>query len=186
MSNYSSQIQKHVYNNLGEIEDQLGEVTTSDVQSEVRRTLEENYFYAPEFCYNSELLEIIVDHDLEDPDDVCFYGVESAMEAVKREAEAIVDATYHAYLNTALGELEEALEDGVDILEGMGLEVESINGGSAGYDDCVHSEEHDVGNSGNMFLWRTYNVAQIDINGMSFKLSLAEPEEDEEDDQESE
>ena len=65
MSNYSSQIQTHVYNNLGEIEDQLGEVTTSDVQSEVRRTLEENDFYAPEFCYNSELLEIIVDHDLE-------------------------------------------------------------------------------------------------------------------------
>ena len=108
------------------------------------------------------------------------------MEAVKREAEAIVDATYHAYLNTALGELEEALEDGVDILESMGLYVESIEGGSAGYDSCVHSEEHDVGNGGNMFLWRTYDVAQIDINGMSFTLTLEEPEEDDEDDQESE
>lgn len=43
------------------------------------------------------------------------------------------------------------------------------------------SREHDVGTGGNMFLWRTYNVAQIDINGMSFTLSLAEPEEDEED-----
>lgn len=186
MSNYSSQIQKRVYNNLGEIEDQLGEVTTSDVQSEVYRTLEENGFYAPEFYCNSDLLEIIVAHDLEDPDDVCFDGIESAMEAVEREANAIVYATYHAYLSTALGELEEALEDGVDILEGMGLEVESINGGSAGYDSCVHSEEHDVGNGGHMFLWRTYDVAQIDINGLSFKLSVASSEEGDEDDQESE
>ena len=186
MSQYSNQIQQHVYNNLGEIEDQLGEVTVDDVQDEVRRTLEENDFYAPEFCYNNELLDIIVDRDLENPDEVCFDGIESAMEAVKREAEAIVDATYHAYLSTALGELEEALDDGVDILESMGLEVESIKGGDAGYGDCTHSEEHDVGNGGNMFLWRTYNVAQIDINGMSFTLSLEEPEEDDEDDQESE
>lgn len=178
MSNYSRQIQKHVYNNLSEIEDQLGEVTVSDVQDEVRRTLEENNFYAPEFCYNSELLEIIVAHDLEDPDDVCFDGIESAMEAVQREAGAIVDATYHAYLNTALGELEEALEDGVDILEGMGLEVESIEGGDVGNNASVpHDEEHDVGTGGNMYLWRKFNVAQIDINGMSFTLSLAEPEE---------
>lgn len=186
MSQYSNQIQQHVYNNLGEIEDQLGEVTVNDVQDEVRRTLEENDFYAPEFCYNNELLDIIVDRELEDPDYVCFDGIESAMEAVKREAEAIVDATYHAYLSAALDELEEALDDGVDILESMGLEVESIKGGDAGYGDCVHNEEHDVGTGGNMFLWRTYNVAQIDINGMSFTLTLAEPEEDEEDDQESE
>lgn len=41
MSQYSNQIQQHVYNNLGEIEDQLGEVTVDDVQDEVRRTLEE-------------------------------------------------------------------------------------------------------------------------------------------------
>lgn len=68
MSQYSNQIQQHVYNNLGEIEDQLGEVTVDDVQDEVRRTLEENDFYPPEFSYNNELLDIIVDRELEDPD----------------------------------------------------------------------------------------------------------------------
>lgn len=176
MSKYSNQIKQHVYYNLGAIENQLDDVTTSNVKSEVQSALEWNDCYAPEFCYDSELLEIIVDSDLEDPDEVYFDGVDSAMEAVRREARAIVDATYYAYLNTALGELKEALDDGVNILEDMGLEVERISGGNAGYDTSVHSEKHDVGDGGNMFLWRKHDMAQININGMSFKLSVVTSE----------
>lgn len=184
MSKYSSQIQKHVYNNLGEIETQLGEVEVDSVQDDIRRVLEENDFYAPDFVYNDELLEIITERDLEDPDEVCFDGIESAMEAVKREANAIVDATYYAYLRTALEEVEEALQDAVDYAEAMNLEIESIEGGLSGLGHLPHDSEFTVVEDGTAYWWREQNVIELTINGISFTLTIAEPESDDDDQEE--
>ena len=55
MSQYSNQIQQHVYNNLGEIEDQLGEVTVNDVQDEVRR-----------ICLETGQTAFMITHDVDE------------------------------------------------------------------------------------------------------------------------
>lgn len=175
MSKYLEQIQKYVYSNLGELGYSNEEVTARNVQNTLRDLLDEGNFCAPEFVYTYENWDIINDRDLDDPNEtVDFSDCDNAIACVEREAAAVVEATYYRLLDEALGEITSALEE----VEGeMKFSVIRITLGDGGLGVMPHDEEWDVG-EGNLYWWKAYGRAQLDINGLSFNIKLEDEDDD--------
>lgn len=179
---YSRDINKSVLDNFSDVEDQLDDLQVDTVKDDIRRALDDGSFTAPDYPYLSDLIEIWQDNDLEDGDEVSLDDIENAAEAVTREAEAKIRATYDRYLNQELETVEDALEEAVDYLEGEGFEIENIKGGSAGLDNVTHDYEADAG-MGTLYVWRSMYKAQLTIEKLNLIFELERPDEDVEDEE---
>lgn len=111
MGQWSNECAERVQSNLGEVVTAGEEIDQHTVVDVVKDLLDSYNLGAPQVIYNSDAWDIITETGMEDCDRQDWSGCETALDCVTQEANALLDATYRKYLDEALENIRQVVEE---------------------------------------------------------------------------